>query len=309
MITTKPPHIPVLLGQVIDNLPDNMRRMIDGTLGAGGHSANLLERYPTLNLLGLDVDPSAVQLGRERLAPFGSRAHVHHSSYEHMTSVAHQIGWAGVDGILLDLGVSSMQVDQAERGFAFMKEGHLDMRFNASGDHSTAEEIINTWREEDLTDIFFRYGEERFSRRIVQAIIQARPIYTTQALAQIISDAIPKKFHERIHPATRVFQALRIAVNDELGVIERTLPQAIDLLNPNGRLAVISFHSLEDRIVKHIFKEASTTIKSPPGMMLEEKTATVQLITRKPLVADADEIAENPRSRSAKLRVVEKVSP
>lgn len=309
MITTTPPHIPVLLGQVLDNLPDTMRFMLDGTLGAGGHSAHLLERYPDLNLLGLDVDPTAIQLGRERLKPFGTRAHIIHKSYEHMTEATAQIGWVGVDGILLDLGVSSMQVDQAERGFAFMKDGQLDMRFNSQGDRPTAEEIVNTWREEDLTEIFFRYGEERFSRRIAQAIIKSRPISTTSALAQIISDAIPKKFHERIHPATRVFQALRIAVNDELGVIERTLPQAIDLLNTGGRLAVISFHSLEDRIVKHLFKEASTTIKSPPGMMLEEKTATVKLITRKPLIADADEIAQNPRSRSAKLRVVEKVSP
>jgi 16S rRNA (cytosine1402-N4)-methyltransferase len=308
MITTKPPHIPVLLGQIIDNLPQHMRTMIDGTLGAGGHSANLLERYPTLTLLGLDVDPTAIQLATSRLLPFGERAHIHHSSYEQMVTVAHQLGWTGVDGILLDLGVSSMQVDQAERGFAFMQDGQLDMRFNVDSDRPTAEEIVNTWTEEDLTEIFFRYGEERFSRRIAQFIGEARPIYTTRQLAELVSDAIPKKFHERIHPATRVFQALRIAVNDELGVIERTLPQAISLLNEGGRLAVISFHSLEDRIVKHIFKEASTTVKSPPGMMLEEKTATVSLITRKPLIADDEEISQNPRSRSAKLRVVEKIS-
>ncbi len=308
MITTKPPHIPVLLGQVIDNLPAHMRTMIDGTLGAGGHSAHLLAHYPSLTLLGLDVDSTAIQLASERLAPFGERAHIHHGSYEQMATSAQQLGWTGVDGILLDLGVSSMQVDQAERGFAFMQDGRLDMRFNVASDRPTAEEIVNTWSEADLSEIFFRYGEERFSRRIAQFIAKARPIDTTSQLAQLVSDAIPKKFHERIHPATRVFQALRIAVNNELGVIERTLPQAIHLLNPNGRLAVISFHSLEDRIVKHIFKEASTTITSPPGMMLEEKTASVRLITRKPLVANPDEISQNPRSRSAKLRVVEKLS-
>ncbi len=304
---TNTPHIPVLLEEIIGLIPPNMRRMVDGTLGAGGHSAALLGLHPALFVLGLDLDPDALSIAQERLAPFGDRTHVQHGSYADMLTGAQRIGWQNVDFILLDLGVSSMQVDRAERGFAFMQDGPLDMRFDPSGDAPSAQDIINHWDEAELTDIFFRYGEERFSRRIAQNIVNNRPIHTTTALAALVAAAIPKKHKQNIHPATRVFQALRIAVNDELGTIEQTLPAAINLLRPGGRLAVISFHSLEDRIVKHIFKEASTEVKSPPGMMLEEKTATVRLVTRKPITATSAEIAENPRSRSAKLRVVEKL--
>ncbi len=301
-------HIPVLLDEVLTALmPRSVARVIDGTLGAGGHTAALLQ-HGVEAVLGLDVDPQALRIAQARLQPFGERAHVYHASYEALTTAAADIGWDAVDGILLDLGVSSMQVDTPERGFAFLHESALDMRFDPTGTRPTAAEIVNYWEQGELADIIFNYGEEKFSRRIARAIIAARPVTTTTQLAEIVKEAVPKaKQNKGIHPATLTFQALRIAVNDELGRIERVLPQAIDLLRPGGRLAVISFHSLEDRIVKRMFKTASTEIKSPPGMVLEEKVAQVKLITRKPIVATDEEIARNRRSRSAKLRVVEKL--
>jgi 16S rRNA (cytosine1402-N4)-methyltransferase len=313
---TQTAHVSVLLDEVLEALlPEGrpVERAIDGTLGAGGHSAALLVAGVG-HLLSFDLDPHALALAREALSPFGDRATIIHDSYLNMTEHANARGWHdGVDAILLDLGVSSMQLDTAERGFAFMKDGPLDMRFNPASSDATAADLVNTWDADELADIFYRYGEERESRRIARAIVAARPYQTTRQLADVIEQAMPRHFPRNrkpnaksIHPATRVFQALRIAVNDELGVIERVLPQAIDLLRPGGRLAVISFHSLEDRIVKHVFKDASTEIISPPGMQLEEKRAVVDLITRKPVEAGEAEIARNPRSRSAKLRVVEK---
>jgi 16S rRNA (cytosine1402-N4)-methyltransferase len=314
--TAQAQHVSVLRDEVLAALvPDGriVERVIDGTLGAGGHSAALL-RAGVGHLLGFDLDPQALALAKDTLAPFGDRATVVHDSYLQMAEHAYALGWHdGVDAILLDLGVSSMQLDTAERGFAFMKDGPLDMRFNPASSDATAADLVNTWDADELADIFYRYGEERESRRIARAIIAGRPYQTTRQLADVIEQAMPRHYprHTKpnsrsIHPATRVFQALRIAVNDELRVIEKVLPQAIDLLRPGGRLAVISFHSLEDRIVKHIFKDASTEIISPPGMQLEEKYATVELVTRKPIEATEAEIARNPRSRSAKLRVVRK---
>jgi 16S rRNA (cytosine1402-N4)-methyltransferase len=215
-----------------------------------------------------------------------------------------------VDGILLDLGVSSMQLDTPERGFAFRHDGDLDMRFDPHSNIPPASEIVNYWEANELADIFFRYGEEKNSRHLAKAIVRNRPFQTTQQLAQVIADATPKKKRQQstIHPATRIFQALRIVVNNELQVIQQTLPLAIDLLQPGGRLAVISFHSLEDRIVKQVFKGASTEIIAPPGMAsMPEKEAIVKLLTRKPIIPTATEIENNPRSRSAKLRVIEKL--
>ena len=306
---TSAPHIPVLLEEVISALmPDGQtERVVDGTLGAAGHSSALLERGADF-VLGLDRDPQALAIARDRLASYGERANILHHSYEDMKNAAQQIGWDAVNGILLDLGVSSMQFDTPERGFAFMYDAPLDMRFDPTSDQPSASEFVNFYDPQELSQIFYKYGEDRNSRRIANAIVKARPIETTQQLADVISKASPRGKGDKIHPATRVFQALRIAVNDELGTLERTLPVAIDLLRPGGRLAIISFHSLEDRIVKQYFKDASTEIKSPPGMMLEEKDATVKLITRKPIIATDKEIAQNPRSRSAKLRVVEKLA-
>jgi 16S rRNA (cytosine1402-N4)-methyltransferase len=308
-------HLSVLLHEVLAVLlPEGkpVERVIDGTLGAGGHTKALLDAG-VKEVLGLDVDPQALAIATETLTPYGGRAIIRHRSYLTMREAALSVGWQdGVDGILLDLGVSSMQLDTAERGFAFMKDGPLDMRFNPTNpEQGSAADVVNLWNADELADIFYRYGEERESRRIARAIVAGRPYSTTRQLAQVIEGAMPRRYDKRgaklIHPATRVFQALRIAVNDELQVVEQALPIAIDLLRPGGRLAVISFHSLEDRIVKQTFKEASTEIVSPPGMVLEEKQAVVKLITRKPIEATEAEIAQNPRSRSAKLRVVEKL--
>lgn len=309
------PHQPVLMNAVLDYLrvgePD-VQRVIDGTLGAGGHTAAMLARGVG-QVLGLDVDPVALQIARANLQQYGERALVQHGSYADMASHAEVLGWGQIDGVLLDLGVSSMQMDTPERGFAFSQDGPLDMRFDPEAGGPSAADLINTGDEKWLADVFYRYGEERHSRRIARAIVAARPVQTTGDLAVIVADAIPKargKSRQKgkpIHPATRVFQALRIAVNDELGVVERALPTAIDLLRPGGRLAVISFHSLEDRIVKRTFKDAGTEVKSPPGMMLDEQDAIVKLITRKPVTPDEAEAVANPRSRSAKLRVVEKL--
>jgi len=302
-------HIPVLLEEVLDALlPAD--RIIDGTLGAGGHSRALLEGGAG-EVLGLDVDPMALDLARASLTSYADadRVHLIHASYAQMAVEAQRLGWEQVDGILLDLGVSSMQLDQAERGFAFMKDGPLDMRFNPAGGQLPASELVNEWDEADLADLFYRYGEEPQGRRLARAIIASRPYTTTSQLSGVIERALPRHKGDRIHPATRAFQALRIAVNDELGVIERALPIAIDLLRPGGRLAVISFHSLEDRIVKQAFKLASTDCICPPEVPICVcgHHASVRLVTRKPLVAGETEIAQNPRSRSAKLRVVEKL--
>jgi len=309
------PHIPVMLEAVVRLLVPPGRspaRAIDGTLGASGHTAALLDAGVEF-VLGLDLDPLALAIASERLRDYGQRAHLHHSSYEHMTEAAASLGWDAVDAILLDVGVSSMQIDTPARGFAFMDDGPLDMRFDPGGSRPPAAELVNYWDESELADIFYRYGEERHSRRIARAIVAARPIESTARLADVVAGAVPRpnkreaRTARRIHPATRIFQALRIAVNDELGALERTLPQALDLLRPGGRLAVISFHSLEDRIVKRTFREASLEIVSPPGMVLEERQPVVRLVTRKPIVPDEDEQARNPRSRSARLRVVEKL--
>lgn len=307
-------HVPVLLQPVIDALlpgDTGADRIIDGTLGAGGHTRALLEAGAGY-VLGLDRDPQAITLARAALVDYAGRVEIVHASYGEMKTQAARLGWDVVDGILLDLGVSSMQLDTPERGFAFMHDGPLDMRFDPTSGVSPASDLVNSLEEGELARIFTRYGEEQHSRRLARAIVAGRPYRTTRDLAGIIEAAAPRPPRGRqgrrsIHPATRIFQALRIVVNDELRTLERVLPEAVALLRPGGRLAVISFHSLEDRIVKQYFRDASTEIISPPGMMLEEKRALVRLVNRKPLAADDEEAARNPRSRSAKLRVVEKL--
>jgi 16S rRNA (cytosine1402-N4)-methyltransferase len=298
-------HIPVLLQEVLDALTP-AAHVIDGTLGAGGHTRALLDAG-VQEVLGLDRDPMALEIAGQSLGGYGERVHIVHASYSTMKDEAYRLGWEQVGGILLDLGVSSMQLDRAERGFAFMQDGPLDMRFDPSSGGMTAADIVNNWDADELADVFFRYGEEQASRRLARAIVAGRPYTTTRQLAAVIEQATPRR--EKIHPATRVFQALRIAVNDELGVIERTLPEAIDLLQPGGRLAVISFHSLEDRIVKQTFKLESTDCICPPNVPVCTcgHKARVKLVTRKPITATDAEIAQNPRSRSAKLRVVERI--
>lgn len=302
------PHISVLLQETLELLlPKPIERAIDGTLGAGGHSRALLEAGVG-EVLSFDLDPQAIRIASENLAEFGNRAHIVHDSYVTMAEHAKAIGWDKVDAILLDLGVSSMQLDTPERGFAFRFDAPLDMRFNTASDEVTAAYIVNTWTETALSQIFFKYGEEPHSKRIAKAIVQQRPFATTQALADCVAKALPAGKKGKLHPATLVFQALRIAVNDELQTIEKTLPIAVDMLKSGGRLAVISFHSLEDRIVKQYFKDISTEIIAPPGMAsIEEKAALVKLMNRKPIEPNEAEIAANPRSRSSKLRVVEKI--
>jgi 16S rRNA (cytosine1402-N4)-methyltransferase len=309
-------HLSVLLDETINYLlppGKTVARVIDGTCGAGGHAAALLAGGAGA-LLGLDLDAQALALAQTTLAPYGERAHLVQDSYLTMAQHAAALNWSGIDAIVLDLGLSSMQLDTPERGFAFRHEGALDMRFNPADDtRPTAADIVNTWDADDLARIFFDYGEERFAKPLARAIVQQRPFHTTRQLADLIADAAPKKRPQKgkptssIHPATRIFQALRIAVNDELGSVAAVLPIAIKLLNSGGRLAVITFHSLEDRIVKQAFKDASDEFIPPPGMAsLGRRDATVDLVTRKPVEPTPDEIARNPRSRSAKLRVVEK---
>lgn len=306
------PHIPVLLSAVLDGLnvaahPDGL--FIDGTVGAGGHAAAILTAAPESRLLGFDRDPRSLDIARATLAPIGDRATLVHANYDTMGKVAPEHGFGMVDGILLDLGLSSMHVDEAERGFAFKVDGPLDMRFDPTAKIPTAADLVNTLDADELADLIYQYGEDRDSRRIARAIIAARPLHTTRQLADVI-DKVLRGPREKIHPATRTFQALRIAVNDELGAVERVLPQAIALLKPGGRLAVISFHSLEDRIVKQMFRDESTDCLCPPKQLVCTcgHKASIRLVNRKPLVADDAESAANPRSRSAKLRVVERLS-
>ena len=302
-------HIPVLYKEIIHALqPQSGGRYVDGTLGAGGHARGILEACsPDGHLLGLDVDPQALALARETLAPYEQRAHLVQASYITITKQLAALKWDFVDGIVLDLGASSMQFDNAERGFSFMQDGPLDMRFGSNAFQS-AEDIVNTYDERDLADLIFRYGEDRDARRIAKAIVMSRPLRTTRELVAVIEKASPRR-GDRTHPATQTFQALRIAVNEELASVESVLPQAVAALRSGGRCAVISFHSLEDRIVKDYFREQSKDIVNPPYERIYEveRKAVVEIINKKPIVASDEEVKDNPRARSAKLRVIEKL--
>jgi 16S rRNA (cytosine1402-N4)-methyltransferase len=252
------------------------------------------------------VDPQALELARKNLAPFGERACLKRAAYTSLPDQLAALGWDKVDGILLDLGASSMQFDTSERGFSFLADGPLDMRFDPSNP-LTAAEVVNSWPEDELADVIFRYGEERASRRIARAIQRARPIKSTRQLAGVIEKAIGR--HGGHHPATQTFQALRIAVNGELEALEKTLPLALQALGPGGRLAVISFHSLEDRLVKEYFRQESKDCICPPPQPACTcgHKASILEITRRPIMPAEDEINRNTRARSAKLRVAEKL--
>lgn len=304
-------HIPVLYQEVLTALrPRPHTRFIDGTAGGGGHSEGLLAAAADVQVLAFDRDPSAIQAVRERLAQYGDRLTLVNQNFSTMGELAPALGFGAVDGVLLDLGLSSRQLDTAERGFSFRFAAALDMRFNPTQGASAAD-LLNNLSEAELADIFWRYGEERQSRKLAQAIVKARPIHTTTQLAELVASLIKRpKGRSTIHPATQIFQALRIAVNDELGSLERGLSSAVNLLQPGGRLAVISFHSLEDRIVKQFMRDRSaTTIATPddPYRAHQPITPSLRLVTPKPITATEAEIAQNPRSRSAKLRVAEKV--
>jgi 16S rRNA (cytosine1402-N4)-methyltransferase len=304
-------HVPVLYREVLDFLqPRSGGRYIDGTLGAGGHTAGILEASaPDGQVLAFDRDREAIRFARERLDHFGDRLHTVHASYGAMAELAPEVGFKRVDGVLLDLGLSSRQLEDPERGFSFLQDGPLDMRFDTT--HGvTAATLVNRLPEKELADLFWRYGEEQNSRRYARAIVANRPLQTTRELAELIEEAAPKAARRRrIHPATQVFQALRIAVNDELGELERGLPAAIDLLRSGGRVAVISFHSLEDRYVKNQFRDLARDCVCPPRQPVCtcDTVPVVRLVTRKAIKAGESEVSENPRSRSARLRVAEKL--
>src|ERR1700752_964469 len=258
------PHQPVLYKEIIHALqPRRSGRYVDGTLGAGGHARGILEAsVPDGQLLGLDVDPQALALARKILAPYEQRIHLAQASYTSLSDQLARLSWDQVDGIVLDLGASSMQFDTAERAFSFLHDAPLDMRFGPSM-LKTAADLVNELTEQELADLIYRYGEERDSRKIARALVKARPLHTTRELVAVIEAVSPRR-GDRIHPATRTFQALRIAVNEELASIEEVLPQAVTSLKSGGRLAVISFHSLEDRIVKDFFREQSKDLVNPP---------------------------------------------
>jgi 16S rRNA (cytosine1402-N4)-methyltransferase len=303
------PHQPVLYKEIIHALqPQPGGRYVDGTLGAGGHARGILEACaPDGQLLGLDVDPQALAIARKILAPYEHRIHLAQASYTTLAEQLKRLGWHEVDGILLDLGASAIQFDTPERGFSFMQDAPLDMRF---GPHipRTAADIVNSYSERELADLIYEYGEERESRKIARAIVKARPLHTTRELVAVIEAVSPRR-GGRLHLATRTFQALRIAVNEELTSIQEVLPQAVAALRSGGRLAVISFHSLEDRIVKDFFREQSRDLVNPPYERIydEERKATLKEVNRKPITPSEEETKNNPRARSAKLRIAQKL--
>ena len=306
-------HVSVLLQECLEGLnirPEGI--YVDGTLGGAGHSSRIAQRLTTGRLIGIDRDPVALAAAGERLKPWKDRVTLVHSNFCEIKQVLSDLQIPGVDGILLDLGVSSPQLDDGQRGFSYMADAPLDMRMNGE-DVLTAREVVNTWPQEELKRILYTYGEERYAPQIASAICRHReeaPIETTLELVDIIRSAMPAAaLREKQHPAKRSFQAIRIAVNDELGSVEKVMADAIPLLNPGGRLAVITFHSLEDRIVKNAMAEAAKGCTCPPNfpVCVCGKKPQVKLISRKPIVSGAAELAENPRARSAKLRVCEKL--
>ena len=306
-------HVSVLLQECLEGLnirPEGI--YVDGTLGGAGHSSRIAQRLTTGRLIGIDRDPVALAAAGERLKPWKDRVTLVHSNFCEIKQVLSDLQIPGVDGILLDLGVSSPQLDDGQRGFSYMADAPLDMRMNGE-DALTAREVVNTWPQEELKRILYTYGEERYAPQIASAICRRReeaPIETTLELVDIIRSAMPAAaLREKQHPAKRSFQAIRIAVNDELGSVEKVMADAIPLLNPGGRLAVITFHSLEDRIVKNAMTEAAKGCTCPPNfpVCICGKKPQVKLISRKPIVSGAAELAENPRARSAKLRVCEKL--
>ena len=306
-------HVSVLLEECIQGLaikPDGI--YVDGTLGGAGHSSRIAAKLTTGRLIGIDRDNVALEAAAERLKPFEDRVTLVHANFCDMDQALQGLGIDKVDGILLDLGVSSPQLDDGQRGFSYMTDAPLDMRMNGE-DTRDARQIVNTWSYEELKRILYDYGEERFAPRIAAAICRRReqaPIETTLELVDVIKSAMPASaLREKQHPAKRSFQTIRIAVNDELGAVETVMKKAVPLLNPGGRLAVITFHSLEDRIVKNAMAEAAKGCTCPPSfpVCVCGKKPQVRIVTRKPIVSGEEELERNPRARSAKLRICEKL--
>lgn len=290
-------HIPVLLNEAIEWLrirPEGV--YVDCTLGAGGYSQAIAERLSSGQVIAVDRDADAIQAARQRLAGFGDRIQYFHASFSQLAETLGQVGavgTTGADGIVADLGISRAQIEDRSRGFSFLTDGPLDMRMDR-GQALTAERIVNFHGEKPLADLIYQFGEERRSRRISRAIVRARPLQTTKQLAEVIERAVPRTIRGRIHPATRTFQALRIAVNDELGELERLLETAPPLLNAGGRLVVISFHSLEDRAVKQAFRRWA-------------QRSVLKILTKHVIIPGPEEVRANPASRSAKLRAAERI--
>ncbi len=307
-------HTTVLLKETVDQLnikPDGI--YVDCTLGGAGHSQYLLSKLsPQGRLIAFDQDVTALKHAKEKLNQYENQVTFINSNFRNIKDELFRIGIQAVDGVLYDLGVSSPQLDTPERGFSYHHDAPLDMRMDLSGEIS-AYEVVNTWPYEELVKIFFKYGEEKFSKQIARKIEAARenaPIQTTGQLVELIKEGIPAPARRKGgHPAKRVFQAIRIAVNDELGVFENSLKDAIQLLKPSGRISVITFHSLEDRICKTIFKEASQGPELPPGLPFipDEYKPPLKIITKKPIIPSEEELNHNNRARSAKLRVAEKL--
>lgn len=294
-------HVPVLAEEICHWLsPKSGGIYVDCTLGVGGTSLKIIESSGNnAYIIGLDRDPEALAIAEKNLEPYGSHVKIFNGNYSHIVKFVHQAGFEKVDGVVFDLGVSSLQLDKPARGFSFSSDGPLDMRMNqAQG--PTAADLVKVLPEKELADLIFSCGEERFSRRIARAIVQARKTYaldTTQALVAVIKGAVPHAYRKgRIHCATRTFQALRIRVNQELDLLQPSLQDAVSLLKEGGRLCVVAFHSLEDRVVKHTFRA-----------MAGGENPLITLLTKKPIVADTQEIQQNPRARSAKLRIAQRL--
>ena len=305
-------HRPALLDATVELLLPALERggvVVDATLGRGGHARALLEAAPAAQLVGIDRDPAAVEACRAYLAAYSERVRIVRDDFKNLAAVLERLGIAAVRGVLFDLGVSSPQLEEAARGFSFRNDGPLDMRMDPTQSRS-AEDVVNTYSEVDLSGVIFRYGEERFARRIAKAIIRSRPVSGTRALAEIVKEAIPAATRRTGgHPARRTFQALRIEVNGELDALERGLVDAVDYSEPGGRIVTISYHSLEDRIVKRFFNEQAKSCVCPPGLpvCVCGRTERVRVLTKRPIRPSAQEIEANPRAEAAKLRAVERL--
>jgi len=307
-------HKSILVSEILgflDLQPGSV--VIDATLGLGGHAAAVLQTFADTKVIGIDQDQKALENATERLKSFGSRFQGVHSNFVEISSVADELNITAVDAVIADLGVSSMQLDDAERGFSFRFDAPLDMRMDTSKG-STAAELLEELDQEEIANLIYRYGEERKSRRVARLIVERRdagqPVRSTEELARLVERAVGRSPKDKIHPATRTFQALRIAVNNELGILDGFIKDSIDLLKLNGTLSVITFHSLEDRIVKQAFQKLSGKCFCPPRIpkCVCGAEKRVEILTRKPVVPTEDEMSVNPRSRSAKLRVCRKLA-
>jgi 16S rRNA (cytosine1402-N4)-methyltransferase len=307
-MTGGPLHTPVLLDEVLEGLAVKPGgRYVDCTVGTGGHARGILDKSgPDGWLLGLDVDSTALEVSRRRLSPYGDRVVLLHGTFASLEALASAHGFIPAEGVLLDLGLSSLQLERAERGFSFQKDGPLDMRMDPSGE-VTADYLVNELKEADLARIIAHYGEEPKARAIARAIVRNRPIRTTRELADLVARNVGRR--RKLHPATKTFQALRMAVNDELDNLSDALPQIVDVLAEGGRMAIISFHSLEDRLVKSFMVQESKDCICPPEIPVCrcDHKRTVSIVTRKPIRPSPAEVRENPRARSARLRVAVRV--